>query len=408
MTTPTAVATAPSGETVATTETNGIATEIVTVTTETVTTVTERTTAPTTTSRPTTAVPLTGSDAWLCEAVRESSEKYGADAVQVAVVKDGALCGTAQYGWAEKGKRPLEEGTQIRIASLSKTAVAMVAFRLIDEGKLGLDADISDYLGVTVRNPAYPEDPITVRMLLTHTSGLKNAGYVIGLDKLRKQLTSPSVFTDNRPGTAVAYNNYAYGVLGSLCEVVGGKSLTSMAREYFFEPMNITAAFTADALRSEEVAVLYRADGRVGLDVKGQRALRSFTEEVAASMRTCAGGLTISAADYAKLLALFMRDGVYDGKQLLSTDSVRAMLSEQNEGKGVWYCMPLWKRDGLYGQTTLYYHTGSAYGVYSLYAFDSEIGTGVVVCTTGATNKKDSYGVYAVCGDIARAVFSHY
>jgi hypothetical protein len=60
---------------------------------------------------------------------------------------------------------------------------------------------------------------------------------------------------------------------------------------------------------------------------------------------------------------------------------------------------------GLYGRERLYYHTGSAYGVYNLLSYDPDTGDGVVVLTMGADGKKDTYGVYAVCGEISRAVY---
>ena len=94
----------------------------------------------------------------LQKAVKNSAEKYGAVAIQAAVISNGKITETEEYGWAVLNQRKMTEDTKIRVASLSKTVVAMVAFKLIENSQLDLNADISEYIGVPVRNPAYPDD----------------------------------------------------------------------------------------------------------------------------------------------------------------------------------------------------------------------------------------------------------
>ena len=60
----------------------------------------------------------------------------------------------------------------------------------------------------------------------------------------------------------------------------------------------------------------------------------------------------------------------------------------------------------MYGREAIYYHTGSAYGFYGLISYDPDTGDGVVVFTTGASGAKDGYGVYSVCSQVAKAVYS--
>ena len=69
-------------------------------------------------------------------------------------------------------------------------------------------------------------------------------------------------------------------------------------------------------------------------------------------------------------------------------------------------CMPVKKKKGLYNQEYLYYHTGSAYGTYSLYTYNPDTKMGVVVLTTGAQSTRDKYGIYAVCGDITNEIYA--
>ena len=69
--------------------------------------------------------------------------------------------------------------------------------------------------------------------------------------------------------------------------------------------------------------------------------------------------------------------------------------------------LPLRLRFDIYGRDRLYYHTGSAYGVYNLLSYDPDTGDGVVVLTMGAYGKKDQHDIYAVCGEITQAVYGY-
>ena len=105
------------------------------------------------------------------------------------------------------------------------------------------------------------------------------------------------------------------------------------------------------------------------------------------------------------------RDGEYQGEQLLSPEAVAYLetpLEQPVTYKESTFCQcrPLRLQYGMYGREAIYYHTGSAYGFYGLLSYDPATGDGVVVFTTGADGVTDEYGVYAVCAEIARAVYS--
>ena len=87
-------------------------------------------------------------------------------------------------GLADLGtERPVEANDPVRIASISKLIMALTALRLMDEGKVDLDRDVSLYLGWRLVHPQFPAQKITLRLLLSHQSGLKDdAGYFIPLD----------------------------------------------------------------------------------------------------------------------------------------------------------------------------------------------------------------------------------
>ena len=348
--------------------------------------------------------PVSNASPELQKLVNEVAEKYGAVGVQVATIKDGRVSSTAEFGWAEIDTRRMERDTKIRVASLSKTLVGMVVFKLVDMGKIDIDKDISDYLGVLVRNPDYPDIPITLRMILTHTSGLYDGDYQESLEDLQKYLMTPEAYKE-KPGETFRYNNFAFGVAGTICEFVTGKSLNNLAKEFFFNPMDINASYLAGQLGADNIATIYDSKGEVGISAEDLAKAKTDRNKIGRFMMLYAGGLTTSAYDLAKLLTLLVNNGIYGGKQLLSQNSVTHMNTPQLSYNSS-QCMPVKKKNGLYNQEYMYYHTGSAYGVYSLYVYNPDTKIGVVVVSTGATLSRDRYGIYSVCGEIADGIIN--
>ena len=356
-----------------------------------------------TTTEPITEKEIVENPESLQELVEKVAKQYGATAIQVATIKDGQVSSTAEYGWAVRGVREVDSDTKIRIASLSKTALAMVVFRLIEEGKLELDRDISDYLGVSVRHPYYPDEVITLRLLLTHTSGLSSYAYQYSLEAVQSYLQRTSSYIE-KPGAKFRYNNYGFGIVTTICEIVTGKSMNMLVREYFLDPMGIEGSFLAGQLNPDQVAALYENTYSLELSVAQQTSYKDDVASPAAYMGIYAGGLTISAKDFAKLLTIFINGGTYLGEQYLTQESIDQIQTPQVPDEPI-QCMPVKKMEGLYNQEYMYYHTGSAYGTYNLYAYNPDTKEGLVVITVGAWNSRDRYNVYSVCGSIADAVF---
>ncbi len=99
--------------------------------------------------------------------------------------------------------RAVEANDPVRIASISKLIMAIAALRLVDEGKLDLNRDVSDYLGWQLRSPYHPDAPVTLTHILSHRAGLSDAaGYIIPLgERSRGQGHRPcGVARDRRSG----------------------------------------------------------------------------------------------------------------------------------------------------------------------------------------------------------------
>ena len=131
------------------------------------------------------AIPRSASPAGIgaSDAVDTAVEKTLANqhvgGASVAVVRNGQIVFAKAYGSSQPtAATPINVDTPFLIASTSKTVTAVATMQLVERGKLTLDQDVNELLAplhLTVRNPAFPDVPITVRMLMTHTSSIADA-----------------------------------------------------------------------------------------------------------------------------------------------------------------------------------------------------------------------------------------
>jgi len=281
---------------------------------------------------------------------------------------------------------------------------------LVDDGLVNLDTDISVYLGYDVKNTNFPGDKITTRMLMQHTSSVFDSGaFQLSRDRnssesVRFLLERGSSFRRNQPGTNFEYTNFGYAILGAICENVSGKSLDTLAREVLFEPLDIDAAYIPRRLEDiENIAVLYNETHTVTRSVQSQLEIEE-SETLGHDLHLAQGNLTISMIDYARILAMLGNNGVLNDVRVLSPGSVRAIHEADVEGAS--YQQGLATRLSVGAFITgegFFWHTGSAYGVYTqyLYSADPDVNRGVVVVTTGANTGRESNGMVGICTELS-------
>lgn len=328
-------------------------------------------------------------------------EKYGAVGVQVAVIKNGKLWGTYEYGIARKeGNVSVTQDTKFRIASLSKLVTDIVFMRLCEDGAVDLNADISNYLGFKVRNPRHPESVITPAMLMSHTSSIIDSQKFLSSrlsgssERIENLLGRNDSFSSSKPGAEFSYSNFSVALIGSICEKATGKAFDALAHDYVFTPMGIDASYLASNLQNQSLlAELY---GMGGYSIEQQMSQKSHSE-LGQTHHLVQGNLTISAKDYISIAAVLSNGGVAaDGTRLLSKESVDKMLSDP-VGFG------FTKNEGLVENKVFCTHTGSNFGMFSSYAIDPEGGFGVVVLSTGTSGTKNNpAGLYDICYDIIK------
>lgn len=259
-------------------------------------------------------------------------------------------------GFADRRtKRRVTADDPVRIASISKLVVAMGVMRLVEAGRLDLDADVSAALGWRLRHPRFPDVPITLRLLLSHRAGLTDAAdYAIPLgETLRARVAHPRAWDDaHAPGTTFRYTNLNFPVVASVIERVTGERFDHAMARLVLVPLGLDACFNWAACRPERAAqavVLYRDDGSVATDdLRGRPPacpvnapagstcdLSRYVPGENGALFSPQGGLRISMRDLARIGRVLLNDG--DG--FLSPASIATMTT------------PAWTYDGGNGVT---------------------------------------------------------
>ncbi|WP_081634851.1 serine hydrolase domain-containing protein [Lunatimonas lonarensis] len=297
-------------------------------------------------------------DAMLAQSVQDGD----IPGVVALIARDGKIVYHKAFGTADaSSSRPLKRDDIFRIASQSKAITATAVMMLWEEGKFRLDDPISKFIP-EFKNPQVLQNfrfvdtsfvgrpairEITIRHLLTHTSGL---GYgVIDGDERMKMLYAKAGTTDlfttepvtikdvvmklaklplhHDPGEKYTYS-MGLDVLGYLVEVVSGMSFDQFLRERLFDPlgMNDTRFYLPDSKADRLVSIQQRVDGNwrnypdtfyeVDYPIKGAKQFYSG-----------GAGLSSTAKDYATFLQMYLNGGELNGKRILSRTTVDIIMA---------------------------------------------------------------------------------
>ncbi len=219
----------------------------------------------------------------------------------------------------------------VRIASISKLVVALGVMRMVDAGRLDLDRDVSDYLGWPLRNPAFPDKVITLRLLLSHQSSLADGDdlYIIPLGmSLRERLADPHSWdSGHAPGSGwFHYTNLNFPVVASVMERASGQRFDRLMQQLVLRPLKLDACFNwsgCSPAAAARAVVLYRANGDVAKDdlkghlpdcpvvtgADGACDLSTYVPGSNGSLFSPQGGLRISMHDLARIGQLLARGG---------------------------------------------------------------------------------------------------
>ncbi|MEO7654104.1 MAG: serine hydrolase [Sphingomicrobium sp.] len=332
--------------------------------------------------------------------------------------------GTFAAGLADpKAGRAITPDDPARVASVSKLVVAIGVMQLVEAAKLDLDTDVSTYLGWRLRNPAFPDRPISLRQLLSHTSSIRDHydQYAIPLGETVQAAMADPTSWDSAHGPGdnyFAYSNMNFPIIASVIEVVTQERFDGVMRRDVLDPMGVDACFNWPWCSDSAVAraVVLMRDGEVIRDDLGGKrpdcpvfVRDGVACDIPATWRpglngalfSPQGGLRISVRGLARVGRMLLGRGTLDGKRILSPQSVDTLLTQ------------VWRFDGNNGVTDKFYcsyglatqqlaagrkgcaddpgtrglvligHAGEAYGLRSGLWIDSSNGRGIAYFLTG-------------------------
>ena len=339
------------------------------------------------------------------------------------------FCGDALTGSYHHGLRnwqdqlPVNPATAYRMASVSKAATAVACLRMVESGDLDLDLNCSNYLGFALEHPLHPGVALTPRMLLSHTSGLRDgSGYSPFLQETTDgdadipplaALCVPggTYYTANlwgaqAPGTYFQYSNLNFGVM----EAATGLRFDVLMDTWLLSPLGCTGGYNVSELAGiADLAVLYRNQGGWVAQADDFGGLTppagdwaNYVPGTNGLLFGPQGGLRISVEEMARIAAVWA-DGSWNGVTLLSPETVAEMQApawtfDGGNGNDYYGLFQGWglglHRAGLGDSDAILPgdgaawvgHPGEAYGLISDAYVDAASGWGFVFATNGAWN----------------------
>ena len=257
--------------------------------------------------------------------------------LSISIAKGGNIVWNNHFGYANINENTVvDENTMFILSSASKTITATALMHLFQQDLFMLNDDVADYLPFDVNHPDYPEVPITFKMLLSHTSGIKdnwnfmpyyNGDSPLELDYYLNQYFTPGGdfydsdlnFTDYTPGTSFSYSNNGVALIGLLVEEISGQSFDEYCIENIFDPLGMDDAywFLSEIENLNKVAFPHQL-------APGLTSSLSVLENYGYSDYP-AGQLRTTSNNLAKFMITFMNNGMYNGIEILNPETIEIM-----------------------------------------------------------------------------------
>ncbi len=277
--------------------------------------------------------------------------------INMMVVKDGKTIVSESFGYSHLSNEvPMNSKTMFRAYSMTKPVTATALMMLYDKGKFKLDDEVSKYIPEFANTQVYnsetkklepQKNPMTIRHLLTHTSGLGygfgQSSYVDSLyqvasakgwgpkleDQVKKLAQIPLKY---QPGTEWEYS-YSIDVAGYLVEVMSGMPLDEYFRTQIFEPLGMEdSGFYVPTEKHPRFALVYGKDLMGKLQGPQNPSEDSFLKPT--TLLQGGAGMVTTIDDYSKFATMLVNNGEYEGIRLLKASTV-ALIMSNNLQEGV-------------------------------------------------------------------------
>ncbi len=272
-----------------------------------------------------TAAPLTQADvaAWASGYMNYALQRGDVAGGVFVVVKNGEVLFEQGYGFADvAAQKPVDaKSTLFRPGSISKLFTWTAVMQLVEQGKLNLDTDINEYLDFKV--PARGGKPITLRNIMTHTSGFEEALQglissqttdILSLEAAAKHWVPDQIFA---PGSTPAYSNYATGLAGYIVARKSGMSFDDYVEKNIFAPLGMNHSSFRQPLQPALLA-----------DVSnGYKQASEPPQPYEFINLAPAGSLASNGDDMSRFMIAHLQDGEYQGHRILQAETAKTMHS---------------------------------------------------------------------------------
>ena len=254
-------------------------------------------------------------------------EQYHIPGGAIVIVQGNKILFEKGYGYSNLEEKVAfdVEKTSFSIASITKTFTAIGMMKLVEEGKIDLDKDILTYIPTLKMDNPYKEK-VTVRQLLTHTSGI-DSSYTEDLSyevidnnephHLLDLLNKRGIKVVSRPGEFVEYSSYGTVVLGAIVEEVGGISCISYIEQNILKPLNMQQTKLLSPDYSRTKGYIYNGKCITEAELKGY--FKMYPE----------GGLVSTIEDMAHYIQMLVGEGNYEGNTILDEMLLKQMFMTQ-------------------------------------------------------------------------------
>lgn len=383
------------------------------------------------------------------EELAQVFEEHGLMGMSVGLIAHGELYYNGNIGYQEVIKSdPMTSDTYVRIASISKMYTSLAVMTLWEKGLVHLDTPASVYLGWELKHPVYPEQPITLRHLLDHRSGIRDGtGYRKFLQEMiekesdirtlflaKSEYNTADMFSSEPPGVYFSYTNCTWGLIASIIEQVSGQRFDVYCKENLFQPMGIGSSFNVMDVPVDKIAPIFRYEDSLWvaqIDDYSQNAPteRSYPNYIPGrngliygpqgSLRTSLNDLWITAD-------MFLNKGKVNGNQIIAPTTLSYFQQDRWEydgkngdtwgnfwhsyTKGMHFLQNREKGDIIFPDRKLWGHPGIAYGLLSDFYIDPETQSGVIFFTNGSEYEYQyakGSSFYDVEADVFKVLFHH-
>jgi len=298
----------------------------------------------------------------------------------ILVDKNGPLVVKGYGKHSYENGNPIEPDKHLfRIASITKTMTGLGVMKLVNEGKIDLDANVNQYF-TRFQIPDTYEQPITTRHLLQHNSGISDEFVSLSFTEIAVHRSMGDFLEQHvpqrffPPGKYGSYTNRAFMLLGHMIEEVSGDSYEDWMVENIFKPLgmnNTRFSLTEQQKPWFTVGTLY-VDGKY----------QKFTSQDTISRPS--GDAISTATDMGRYASMLLNNGVIDGKVFLKPETTKQIFSDCFVHHEIFEksCLSFAGTE-LPDGTLRFQHSGNYIGWRSDFAFFPELGVGYFVSTNG-------------------------